>query len=216
MIGILCFGDSITYGEGDEEGKGWCGRLKEWFEAKNEDNGVYNLGVGGQTAGELLERFEAECKARMRFKHPTDAYTILIAIGANDAKYEGKIDDGCLRTGHEEFGENISKLIKKAKKLNSRLEVIGLMPVDEEKINSRDFGVYFTQKNVTRLNKIIMEACEKETTPFLDLNKKMLATNYEEMLFDGLHPNSKGYDFMFTEIKKFLGEKKLLPGQNNN
>lgn len=211
MKGILCFGDSITYGQGDEEKKGWCGRLKEWFEKKEEDNGIYNLGIGGQTSGELLKRFEIECEARMRFKHEGDAYTIIISIGTNDTKYEGKISQKTARVNEEDFRNNIKALIKEAKAQNAKTAFLGITPVKEDAANSRGFGVYFQNERINKFNNIIKEECKKERIGFLDINEKMLVKNYKKMLADGLHPNSKGYDFMFEKIKEFLLKDNLLP-----
>jgi lysophospholipase L1-like esterase len=38
----------------------------------------------------------------------------------------------------------------------------------------------------------------------------MSKENYLSLLDDGLHPNSKGYDFMYENIKQFLIENKLI------
>lgn len=35
MKGIWCFGDSVTFGIGELPHKGWCGRLKEFFEMQH-------------------------------------------------------------------------------------------------------------------------------------------------------------------------------------
>jgi lysophospholipase L1-like esterase len=83
---ILCFGDSITFGEGD--GKGWTGRIKEWFEGTDSKRRVYNLGIPGETSTDLIKRFDSECKARVNPNEASDNYIIFIAIGANDLKYK--------------------------------------------------------------------------------------------------------------------------------
>ena len=62
MKGILCFGDSLTFGVGELPNKSWCGRLKDYFEIKENHNGVYNLGVPGHTSTDLLKRFNAEAE----------------------------------------------------------------------------------------------------------------------------------------------------------
>jgi lysophospholipase L1-like esterase len=209
MIGILCFGDSITYGEGDN--KGWCGRLKEWFESQNEDNGVYNLGVPGQTSAELLERFDKECKVRLRFKYPEDKYTTLIQIGTNDSKYDKKPPEGKETNTLEKFGSNIRTLIRKAKQHKHKFAFIGLPPTDDKKVNLRAWGSYFENDRVGEFNTILAENCKKEKIPFLDIHALMLEQEYKNMLADGLHPNAKGYEFMYKEIKKFLEKNNLLP-----
>src|SRR3989338_5108 len=131
MRGILCFGDSITFGRGESSNKGWCDRLKDYFEVK-EYNGVYNLGVPGHTSTDLLKRFDSEAKGRIRIKRPSDKYLILIAIGTNDSKWDGMPENNP-RTTDKQFRKNIKKLIVKAKSYKANLAFIGLPPVDEEK-----------------------------------------------------------------------------------
>ena len=206
---ILCFGDSITFGE--EENGGWCELLKIFFEGKDEDNAVYNLGINGQTSTELLERFEIESNARIKFTNPDDKYTTIVAIGTNDAKYNGRISKDTPRTTTKQFEKNIFELIKKAKFFKQKITFLGLPPVDEMRANNRGKLSSFTNRRINELNNIIKECCKKESIPFLDLNKTMIAQNYKNMLADGLHPNSKGYAFMFKEIKTFLEENELFP-----
>ena len=91
MHGILCFGDSISFGKGETPKMGWVGRLKNSFEPGGDH--VYNLGVPGHTSADLLKRFDIECQSRIKFKRPVDKYLIIIAIGANDNKWEGMPED---------------------------------------------------------------------------------------------------------------------------
>ena len=63
MITIVCIGDSIVEGEGDEAGKsGWAGRLQERILKGSNVGGnrVYNLGMGMETSLDLLHRFFSE------------------------------------------------------------------------------------------------------------------------------------------------------------
>jgi len=207
---ILCFGDSITFGEGYNGG--WCGYLKRWFEALQEDNKVYNLGIGGQESSELLERLDIETKARLRFKRPTDSYTTIIAIGTNDAKYNGSISDLNAVVSEEEFKSNILELIRKSKAFKQNVAFLGLPPIDEARtLILSDNGTIRTNERVTKFNNIIKECCKNEAVPFLDLNKIMLKKEYRILLEDGLHPNIKGYRFIFTKVRGFLKKNNLLP-----
>jgi hypothetical protein len=45
MKGILCFGDSITFGRGEMPSIGWVGRLKNYYEKQDFYNCVFNLGI---------------------------------------------------------------------------------------------------------------------------------------------------------------------------
>lgn len=209
MAAILCFGDSITFGEGCNGG--WCGYLKRWFEALGEDNSVYNLGINGQTSSELLNRIDVESRARLRFKRPTDSYTTLMAVGVNDAKYDGAAQS-IPRISEEEFRANVLQLLRKAKSFRQKVAMLGLLPVDESKtLLPSDLGSTLANERVTKFNDIIKGCCRSENVPFLDLNRMMLGKDYGSLLEDGLHPNLKGYRFMFARIRAFLKKNSLLP-----
>jgi len=208
MNGILCFGDSITFGRGEQPNRSWTGRLKDFFEPKGLHHGVYNLGVSGHTSTDLLKRFDAEATARVKYR-PTDKFLILMAIGANDCKWDGLPQDNNPRTTKQAFTENISQLIEKAKKYNAGLAFIGLIPVDE-KLTLPFEETSFENKRVKEFNDIIKTLCHQNGVLFFNMFKEMSKVDYVSFLFDGLHPNEKGYDWMFEKIKEFLIDSKLI------
>ena len=208
MKGILCFGDSITFGRGEIPNKSWCGRLKDYFEVKGNHNGVYNLGVPGHTSTDLLKRFDSEAEGRIRIKRPSDQYLILIAIGTNDCKFDGKPENNTPRTTDDQFRKNIKELIIKAKSYQTKLAFIGLPPVDESRTLPYE-ETWFKSERVKLFNDIIKELCEENNILFFDIFDIMIKENYPKLLDDGLHPNAAGYDFMFKKIKEFLEKKHL-------
>ena len=210
MFGILCFGDSITFGRGETHNIGWCGRLKAFFEAKDKYNAVYNLGIPGNTSYDLLQRFDIECKARIKIKRPRDHYIILIAIGSNDCKWDGMPEQKNPRMKEETFRKNMRTLLKKAKSYPAQLGCIGLPPVDETRTLPYE-ETSFTNKRVAFFNKIVKECCSKEKVLFLDMFKKMHKRKYTLFLEDGVHPNKAGYDFMYSQIKTWLENVKNFP-----
>ncbi len=207
MKGILCFGDSITFGRGEMPAKSWCGRLKDYFESKDPYNGVYNLGVPGQTSDELLKRFDSEAEGRARIHRDSDRYLILIAIGTNDCKFDGNLKEP--RTDEKQFRKNIKELISKAKSCKAEVAFIGLPPVDESRTLPYE-ETWFKQERVKLFNDIIMESCKENNVLFFDMFGVMSKEDYPKLLNDGIHPNSAGYDFMFGKIKEFLEKNKLI------
>ncbi len=124
MKGFLVFGDSIVYGAWDKEG-GWVQRLRKFLEEKQEDVLVYNLGVSGDTTDSLLERFQAEAKARLKDSEGV----IIISIGVNDSHlFKNK---NCVPL--EKFQQNIKRLVSLSKEISSKVIFVGLTPVDETK-----------------------------------------------------------------------------------
>jgi lysophospholipase L1-like esterase len=204
---ILCFGDSITFGAG--ENGGWVGRLKEFFESKGEHNAVYNLGIPGDDSAGLLKRFSVECDARLGFEWSEDKYLIIIAIGTNDSKLEGTSNKMNPRIDHKNFDKNIKLLIKQAKKHKAGLAFIGLFPVGESLVKNYE-DTSFDNERIELFNNIIRNNCEEEKILFLDMFKIASKEDYQKLLDDGLHPNAEGYDFMFRAIKNFLEKNHLL------
>jgi len=199
MRGILCFGDSITFGLGKKGG--WAGRLKDYFEPKGEHNCIFNLGICGDTSRDLLKRFDTEANARIRYLYPEDKHTIIIAIGANDLK--GIESPENLNINPAEFRKNILKLISKSKKYTKDIVLIGLIPVNEN-VTLPYEDTYFSNKIIKEYNSIMRDCCKRNKIRFISLFEEMSKKDYKKMLYDGLHPNNKGYDFMFNKIKEEL------------
>ena len=85
QIRIGFIGDSITHGTGDETLLGWPTRAAQAEVARGHDVTVYNLGIRADTSELVAERWEAECKARL--KAGFNCATIF-AIGINDSAHE--------------------------------------------------------------------------------------------------------------------------------
>ncbi len=78
----VCFlGDSLTFGQGDESGLGWPGRVVLAAQGSGVNLTGYNLGVRGDTGAQIAARAPAEVKGRFR---SGDAKAVTIFFGAND------------------------------------------------------------------------------------------------------------------------------------
>lgn len=207
MNAITIFGDSITFGSGDNVDRGWCGRLKKYFESKGGHHYLYNLGVCGDTTKDLLERFDVEAKARVKFRRELDKNTIIFSIGINDSKLLAKSKIPEIEI--DVFKENIKTLAGKAKFYTKKITFIGLTPVDE-KITSDYEEATFTNERICEFNNSIKEFCQKNDIPFLDMFKEFSKLDFKKILIDGLHPSPKGYEEMYKIIKDFLTNKKLI------
>jgi len=205
MHEITVFGDSITFGRGSQPEKGWCDKLKDYFETKDYYNCLFNLGIPGDTSKGLLRRFDAEASARITFKREEDRQIIIIAIGINDSR----LNKGIAETEKDEFQNNIRELIEKAKKYTKEIVFIGLTPVDEEKTLDYE-GTTFTNKRIIEYNHIIRDNCLKENIHYINIIETLLKIDYKELLDDGLHPNDKGYEKIFIIIKDFLEKNNML------
>jgi len=206
---ILVFGDSIAYGAWDKEG-GWVSRLKEFSHKKAQPSSdfytlVYNLSVSGETTEDLLERFDSEAAQRA-----TENTIIVFAIGINDLQF--------IESGHDSgktlarFKDNITRLVKTAHRMSSKVFFVGLTPLDEKETHSlaSDGENPYTNENIRALNKIIEGVCSKEKAKFIDIFSSFMKKGHEKLLEDGLHPNSDGHRLIFKLVKEALVKSKAI------
>lgn len=71
-------------GCGDPALLGWVGRVCQQAIAQNRDLTAYNLGVRGQTSGDIAARWHAEALPRLSMQ-PRDRRGLVFSFGANDA-----------------------------------------------------------------------------------------------------------------------------------
>lgn len=200
MDKILCvFGASITYGSGDPEKGGWANRLRLFLESGNHDvDFIYNLGIPGNNAGDLLKRFEKEAEARK-------PDVIIFSIGINDSACNEK---GQQKVSINEFEENLNKLVKKSEKFAEKTIFTGLTRADESKTMpvSWNTDYYYSNKNIIKYDSAIQKICQKNKLLFID----MLDLLGKKDLADGLHPNSKGHEKIFQKIKQVLVKNRII------
>ena len=215
MTQILVFGDSITYGAWDTKG-GWVQRLRKFVDNKNlnEKNYyciIYNLGISGDTTEWLLERFEKEIKSRLKELEKEEKLVIIISMGSNDCAFDNEKNK--TDVSDAKFNENISKLIKIAKKFTSDLIFVGFNPVDESKVNPIPWNPSYSyiNKDIQRFDSIVKKNCTDNELDFISIFEKLTNENYNKLLsYDGVHPNNEGHKRIFEEVKKILLEKKLI------
>ncbi len=208
---ILVFGDSITEGLCDYKSGGWVNQLRDYGKKKRCDPhlSVYNLRVISNTTTEVVNRFEFELKQRL--KEWREIGLIIFQIGLNDSRYNN-ITEHSVETTPKKFKENISELIKTAKKYSYDIVFLGLTPVDEEKTTPVVWGDggYFKNKNIKKYDSIIKQVCDQNKVYYVNLFDNWIATNYKDLLEDGVHPNTKGHKVIFEEVKDFLEKEKII------
>lgn len=209
MFSIICIGDSITYGRGEIPSKGWVGRLKEEFEDEMIHKGVYNLGIPGETTHSLKKRIKQEIEPRVWRRKESDYYVAIIQIGGNDAKEI--ISPGNTTTKYQKFEENLQKCIDGIKDTVDSIILLGLGNIDETRTSPFEHNVFFSNQTLKQYNEIIKTVAYNNNVDFCDLQYFCVEKNQQkELLADGIHPNSQGYDKLYSLIKQCLIEKKIL------
>jgi len=187
------------YGAWDEEG-GFIARLRRFFEAKSQENFVYNLGIPiDETSDRLVERFESEARVRTTPGFEKDNIA-LISIGTNDTQF--LIGENRTRVPQDRFERNIRKLISLARKFSSKIVFVGMIGVDESKTDPIPWVPDRSYRNeyIRKYDDLLEKICNEEKVGYIKLFGKIP----KELLEDGAHPNSEGHKMIFEKIKDFL------------
>lgn len=211
MSKLFFIGDSITTGAWDSHG-GWANRLisqimdlniQAEFKGGNFYCLPYNLGVSGDTTEDVLTRIHAEIKSRI--SSADEKIEIIFAIGINDSIV--MTDTNKPRYTDEEFTKNLLKLIEIANDFSTRFSFIGLTPVNEQLVNPMPWAPNQSYNNtqIKKFEDIIAESCKNNAISFLPIFETWTTRNdYQNLLSDGVHPNTEGHEFLAQEIQNFL------------
>ncbi len=208
---ILAFGSSTTWGSWDENG-GWAERLKNYaFQKAKENNyedyvNVYNLGVDGDNTERLLKRYEIEIQGTTC---DDKDLVIIIAMGSNDSQYLSK--ENQYWVGPQDFENNLNKLVVVANKYNGKVIFLEPTPVDRrvDSIPWKKEATY-TMENRKKYSDIIRKVCQEQNLPFIEILSKFPQGDPNPLLVDGVHPNTRGHEIIFEQVKKYLVESSII------
>ncbi len=176
----VCFiGDSFVQGAGDPECRGWVGRVAAHARTSGFDVSAYNLGVRGNTSGDVLARWERESVLRYP---PGCARYIVFSFGANDAYHE----NGASRVAEEASADNFSRLLQAAR-AQHQLLAVGPPPVSDDPAHDH---------RIVQLCTRYQERAQALAIPYLPLASRLLANDVwrrDVAVQDGTHPGAAGY-----------------------
>ena len=198
---LVIIGDSSVYGWGDNEGGGWCERLrKEWM---NNQNGViiYTLGVRGDGIETVALRWEKEWMARGETRR-NKPKGILLNVGLNDTARIGQ-KNGRHLLEIEGFEYGLERLINSIK-TKTDVFVLGLSPVDESKMPFADC-LWYSNEFCDSYEKRMEEVCINQNVPFLSTFKEMSSDRRSKNWIsdDGIHLNADGHLWIYQRIKSW-------------
>ncbi|HTE57251.1 MAG TPA: GDSL-type esterase/lipase family protein [Verrucomicrobiae bacterium] len=208
MKNIVIIGASITHGVGGSQG--WADMVKRAVHQKlyapegpGEICEVYELGIPGQTAKDILERFEAEVRLRIGGRQANEN-CIVLSVGANDAKAIGEPENYTTTSG--EYAEHIQALLGLAKKYATTVFGLGLTPVDKVKTNPKHNPLngsksYFDNDRLSQFETVFQEECQKQAVEFIPLHAHVPKDWAQKFIIaDGLHPNQAGHEWIFEQL----------------
>ncbi|MBE6551944.1 MAG: SGNH/GDSL hydrolase family protein [Ruminococcaceae bacterium] len=217
-INIKLLGDSITHGVGgtgfvqngepivagfrrNPDGYCWAKQFKEHME-KQYDCTVTNNACTGTTIEFIIKHFDT-------LVSPEDDI-VICTIGTNNRHQYVTAEPQHNRREHmEEFYGNIEVLYKKFRAADKDVIFVANIPASSE--NEKDGADYRRLFHMNDVRDIYFKASVECGFPFISLYDKFLdycereKITVDSLLIDGLHPNDKGYDVMFTLIMKELG-----------
>ena len=189
VVDFVFFGDSIT--------EMWNVNL--YFS----DLGfIVNRGIGGDTTHYLLKRLEADV-IQLKPKN------VVFLAGINDViqsspdlwwKKDGKDKDEVIKS----ITSNIENIIKLCKENNINGYFCSLLPIDL----CSPYNTFGLEDMVVKINRIIKELCLNYGVAYIDYYSELISENglniKDGLTYDGLHPNTEGYDIMASKLRENL------------
>jgi len=190
---IVAFGDSITFGFGDDPGRGgYPARLANLLTTPDKSFGVENEGVSGETSAEGLSRLSTLSGSG------TDE--IILMEGTNDTFQS---------ISPETIAQNLIAMAKKARSRGfAKVYLATVAPIGVTSSGSRfNNSIFLTDE--------IRQAAYDEKLPMPDPHQGFYdIENFFADLYigDGIHPNASGYDELARMFAEYLrGEDTIAP-----
>lgn len=205
MKSIVVFGDSLVFGSGDEKGLcGWVGRVKSSIEYLKKPWHVFNLGIpAGEKSIDILKRFRTETEVRYKTTDEGNKIVLIFAIGINDTKLVG--NESVTELG--QFKKNIKQLLNQAKRYSGkRIIVVGILPVDESKVEKLFGWISFKNQTIEIYNQSLKQICNQLGVLFCQplISLKEIARYQKSLNYDGIHPSSHGYEIIVPKLLSSL------------
>lgn len=195
-INIGIWGDSLVYGNNDQECLGWATMLRKWLKDKAEEKdtgwvNTYNLGVCAETSKGLLKRFSVEIAG-------IQPNIVLFDIGINDSSSRLGVDR---LIPLEEFQKNMKEMFSVAKDVTKKVLCVGLTRVNESLVNPYPFSSTKKSWNNAQIeiyDQALEALCNTKEVTYIRMSNVVPKKDLD----DGLHPNTEGHKKMFEVIKK--------------
>lgn len=174
---IVCFGDSITFGEFVDRRETWVHRLAEALP----EHDVVNRGVCGETTRLALER-----AGRDIYRDPPDI--LLVQFGLNDLN-RWESEGGLCRVSEMGFEANLYEIALKARAWGTgEVVMIGITSTGRPNLNSR-VGIYDEiVRDVARAYELRFISCRSVGRHAADLHD------------DGVHLSPEGHRRFFNAV----------------
>lgn len=186
-VGALTAGEERVVFMGDSITDGWGKKYGKFFPGKP----YINRGISGQTTPQMLIRFRPDVLAHK-------PKVVVILAGTNDIS----ANTGPMTL--EETEGNLASMAELAKVHGIKVVMASVMPVcDYIRVQTERRPM----EKIKALNEWIKAYAAKNKHVYLDYFTPMLDDKgmlKQELTYDGLHPNSEGYDVMMPLAGKAI------------
>ncbi len=174
-VGMVFIGASLTAGYGDPKGLGWVGRVVARTQHPDLDLTAYNLGVRGDTSGDVVARWGAECHPRWKARSER---RLVLNVGTNDVLTGMTMARSRL---------NLANVLDEATNAGIGVFVVGLTPTLDPEMN----------RKIEALAEAQADVCSRRGVTYVDCYRP-LATHDQWMADlaaspDRAHPGQAGY-----------------------
>ncbi|WKV16390.1 GDSL-type esterase/lipase family protein [Janibacter limosus] len=174
-IALVFIGDSFVAGVGDEKALGWTGRVMARTEVPGALVAHYNLGVRGETAGGVAERWQTEGARRFR---GVSERRLVVQLGHADVQ---------AGTSIARLRLNPANILDEASSRGVAVFVVGPPPAADADTNDALRRVVEAQRDV----------CDRRGVTFVDTFTPPAGHDQWESdiaaSLDGVHPGRAGY-----------------------
>ncbi len=182
---LLFFGDS---------------RAESWPFPQNPAYYTINRGIGGQTSGQVLARYDQHAR-------PFNADVIVIQVGINDLKTIPLFPHEKERI-IADLQANISQILASAEQQEAHVILTTIFPVGEVPLERRPFWSDDVPPAIIEMNQFIAQQARPTVTIF-DTYERLVAADgrmQDQFSPDLLHLNKAGYDLLNQELNVLLDQ----------
>ena len=172
---LLFIGDSIVAGSGDDECRGWVGRVGTASRRAGVDLTPYNLGIGGDTAGDVRARWRDEVTRRLSDEIEN---RLVVQVGVNDGR------DGVERPADDSV-RDLLEVVEGARGIGLEPLVVGPIPTAQRDESER----------IGALSRRFADACAGVGAAFVEVHAGLRDNGafLASLGSDGYHPDADGY-----------------------
>lgn len=215
MKTVCVFGDSVALGRGDETAAGWPLRLAALEGLAGHDLAVYNLSVAQDTSIDIADRWQADCRVRLRRAGASAG--IVFAFGLYDMADEAGIGGGgALRVPLMDSMAQAEAVVGAAVEVRPVLW-IGPPPIRPRTAPVVEDGHWmkFSRARLEALNAAYEDIARRLRIPYLNLVEGLAESPAWQMAQEqgnGIHPCGDGHGAIARSVHSWPAWRLWMDG----